>query len=149
MRWPHVPTDTDMHCGWRDTSNRVQLDCGCGAIAKTFVHTSVNVRSNQGLFCSKQSFKCNAANGGSEYPSWSSAVLNPLSICFDQGVGELNEFPHDCSESDLLRFSLFDHALVFFAHIGVVFDSDESRHVGRVAQLLSATLNACFATPLS
>jgi hypothetical protein len=74
-----------------------------------------------------------AANGIKEYPSWSSSVLNPLSICFDQGVGELNEFPHDGCESDLLRFALFDHALVLVAHIWVVFDSDESRHLERVA----------------
>ncbi len=67
--------------------------------------------------------------------------MNPLSICFDQGVGEFNEFPHDGCESDLLRFALFDHAPVFVAHIGVVFDRDESGHVERVAQLFSTTLN--------
>jgi len=71
------------------------------------------------------SFVQSAENDCFEYPSWSSAVLNPLSVCFNQSVAEFNEFPHDCSESDLLRFPLFKHALVFDAHIRVVFDSDE------------------------
>jgi len=52
-------------------------------------------------------------------------------------------------QSDLLRFALFDHYLVFVAHVGVVSRCNESRHVKRVAQLFSATLNGGFAAPLS
>ena len=70
-----------------------------------------------------------------EYPSWSSAVLNPLSICFDQGFGAFNKFPNDCRGSDFLRFSMFHHALAFVAQIGVLVDRDESGHVERVAQV--------------
>ena len=84
-----------------------------------------------------------------EYPSWSSGVLRPFSVFFDQCVCELDEFAHDCCQCDLWWFAFCDHVLVFGAHIGVVFGRDESWQVERVAQRFSSTLNARFSTPLS
>ena len=92
-------------------------------------------------------FTCKSAN--SEYPSWSSGVLSPFSVCFDQCVCELDEFAHDRRNGDLRWFSFCDHVLVFGAHIRVVFGRDESWHVERVAQRFSPALNARFATPFS
>jgi hypothetical protein len=87
--------------------------------------------------------------GHREYPSRSSGVLSPFSVCFDQCVCELDEFAHDRCNGDLRWFAFCDHILVFGAHIRVVFGRDESWHVERVAQRFSPTLNARFATPLS
>ena len=80
---------------------------------------------------------------------WSSAVWNPFSICFYQGVCEFDELPHYRCKSYFLWFATFDHGLVFVAHVGVVSGCNESRHVERVTQLFSAALNSGLAAPVS
>ena len=73
-------------------------------------------------------------HGDCEYPSWSSPVWEPFSVCFDQGVCEFYELSHYGCESDLFRLVLVDHGFVFVAHVRVVFGRDKSRHVERIAQ---------------
>ena len=44
----------------------------------------------------------------------------PQPILADQGVGEDEQFSHDCGYGDLRQFSFGDEAIVECFHIGVV-----------------------------
>ena len=70
-----------------------------------------------------------------------------MSVCLDEGICNLDELTHDCDGGDLCGFSGLDHGLVFDCHVGIEACCDESRHIERIAQMLTPTLDEGLAFP--